>query len=85
MLLYDAADSVYTVWGDLPVAYEFALAAGTPPNVDPLSGGTTIWGNLKLEGGTLWLYNVDTGKYCALTARGEDDGQHLDLGPNQTI
>lgn len=87
MLIYDAADSIYTVWDDLAVAYEFALAAGTPPNVDPLSGSTTIWGNLKLSGGTLWLYNIDTGKYDPLTARGDDaaDQQHLDLGAGTTI
>jgi hypothetical protein len=85
LVIWDAQDAIYTVWDDLNVAYEFPLSSDTPPAVSPITSSTTIWGQLKLESGSLYLRNAETGKYNLLQARGADDGQHLDLGPGVVI
>jgi len=85
VLVYDASDTIYTIFDDIAVTYEYPLAAGTPPNVSPIVSGTTIWGNMKLENGGIYLWNADTGLWNLLTSRGPDNQQHLELGDGANI
>lgn len=85
LLVYDASTDYYLIWDGIQAAYEYALAAGTPGSVSPITSSTTIWGNLKLEGGTLYIQNLDTGLWNPLTSRGADNQQHLELGDGANI
>jgi len=84
LLVWDTTATVYTLWDYLDVAYEYALTSDAS-SVSPISTTTETWGNLKLSGGVIHLYNITTGKYCELRAEGEDDVQHMLLGDGEVL
>jgi len=80
LLIYDATQDVYLVYDYINVAYEFALAAGTPPSVSPITSSTTIWGNFKLINGVINLQSTTDGLWYPFTAAGTGTTIHEELG-----
>lgn len=50
-----------------------------PGNVTPISAATTVWGNLRLRNGILYLYSADDGKWYPFTGGGSGETVHIDL------
>jgi hypothetical protein len=80
LLVYDASQAVYLYVGKLDVAYEYPLAAGTPPSVSPITSSTTTWGNYKLIAGVIHIQSATDGKWYPLTLAGQDSTVHEVLG-----
>jgi hypothetical protein len=82
LLVWDASPGVlvFNVWSSLYVGYEFALAGVVTASVNPITGTTVSWGNLKIQAGQIYVLNTTTGEYDPLTAAGVDGQQHLDVG-----
>jgi hypothetical protein len=76
LLVYDASPGVlvYTFWGSLNVAYEIGLAA--TGSVNPITGTTTSWGNLKVSGGVVYLLSAADGLYYPVTGAGSGTTIH---------
>jgi len=61
LLVYDASQAVYLYVGKLDVAYEYPLAAGTPPSVSPITSSTDTFGDMKLHAGSLYKQSPTDG------------------------
>ena len=73
VLVYDSTVDYYLVEGTVTVAYQEALAAGTPGTVTPITSGTGTWGNLKLHAGTIYIQSVTDGLWYPIGAAGAGD------------
>ena len=79
LLVWDITSSYYTIWDHLDCVYEAALTSDATA-VSPIGTSTTTWGNLKLSGSTLYIYNTSDGLYYPLTSAGATTEAHLELG-----
>jgi hypothetical protein len=76
LLVYDASPGtlMYTFWGSLNVAYEVGLAA--TGSVNPITGTTDTFGNLKVSGGMVYIQSVDDGLWYPVTGAGAGSTIH---------
>lgn len=50
-----------------------------PGNVTPISAETTVWGNLRLHNGKLYLYSIGDGLWYPIQGDGTGEGVHIEL------
>lgn len=84
LLVWDSTSNRYMVWDHLDCAYETALASDSSA-VSPIGVSTTTWGNLKISGGTIYIYNSSDGLYYPLTSAGASTQAHLELGTGAAL
>jgi len=70
LLVYDNAQSIFTIFDHINVGFESWLVPGTPPAVSPITTETLVFGSLRLYLGDLYKYNPDDGLWHKWTLAG---------------